>query len=113
VQQTLVQSEHFPNKISPLMILYRDIKNYLGQRWSWIFKYLSNPLCQSFFECQNLSNSFIFYFFSHCAVMPKDFYACLTNCVGVFRETGSVTHKKVAGRPFVRTEEIVTRNKLR
>jgi hypothetical protein len=28
--------------------------------------------CQSFFECYNL-----------------DFYACLTNCVGVFRETGS------------------------
>jgi hypothetical protein len=31
----------------------------------------------------------------------------------VFRETGSVTHKKGAGRPIVRTEEIVTQNKLR
>jgi hypothetical protein len=31
----------------------------------------------------------------------------------VFRETGSVTHKKGAGRPIVRTEEIATRNKLR
>jgi hypothetical protein len=28
-------------------------------------------------------------------------------------ETVSVTHKKVAGRPIVRTEEIVTGNKLR
>jgi hypothetical protein len=38
----------------------------------------------------------LFFIFSpHFAVMPKDFYACLTNCVGVFRETGSVTHKKV------------------
>jgi hypothetical protein len=45
--------------------------------------------------------------------MPKDFYACLTNCVGMFHETGSVTHKKGAGRPIVRTEEIVKRNKLR
>jgi hypothetical protein len=31
----------------------------------------------------------------------------------VFRETGSVTHKKGAGRPIVATEEIVTRSKLR
>jgi hypothetical protein len=31
----------------------------------------------------------------------------------VFCETGSVTHKKDAGRPLVRTEEIVTGNKLR
>jgi hypothetical protein len=45
--------------------------------------------------------------------MVKDFYACLTNYVGVFRETGSVTHKKGAGRSVVRTEEIVTRIKLR
>jgi hypothetical protein len=45
--------------------------------------------------------------------MPKDFYVCLTNCVGVFLEIGSVTHKKNAARPIVRTEEIVTRNKLR
>jgi hypothetical protein len=51
--------------------------------------------------------------FPHFAVMPKHFYACLTNCVGVFRETGSVTHKKGAGRPIVATEEIVTRSKLR
>jgi hypothetical protein len=43
--------------------------------------------------------------------MPKDFSACLTNCVGVFCETGSVTHKKGAGRPIVRTEEIVTHTK--
>jgi hypothetical protein len=56
---------------------------------------------------------FNFYFFPHFAVMAKDFYACLTNCVGVFRETGSVTHKKGAGRSVVRTEEIVTRIKLR
>jgi hypothetical protein len=40
--------------------------------------------------------------------MPKDCYACLTNCVGVFRETGSVTYKKGAGKPVIRTEEIVT-----
>jgi hypothetical protein len=31
----------------------------------------------------------------------------------VFCETGSVTHKKGAGRSLVRTEEIVTQNKLR
>jgi hypothetical protein len=30
----------------------------------------------------------------------------------VFHETGSVTHKKAAGRPSVHAEEIVTRNKL-
>jgi hypothetical protein len=54
-----------------------------------------------------------FIFFPHFAVMPKEFYAYLTNCVGVFRETGSVTYKKGARRPIVRTEEIVTRNKLR
>jgi hypothetical protein len=41
--------------------------------------------CQSFFECQNLN-----------------FYACLTDCVDVFRETGSVTQKKVVvGQSFV------------
>jgi hypothetical protein len=51
--------------------------------------------------------------FPHSAVIPKDLYACLTNCVDVFCETGSVTHKKGAGRPIVRTEEIVTLNKLR
>jgi hypothetical protein len=50
-------------------------------------------------------------FFQHFAVMPKDFYACLTNCVGLFREI--VTHKKGVGKPIVRTEEIVTRNKMR
>jgi hypothetical protein len=36
-----------------------------------------------------------------------------TNCVGVFCEIDSVTHKKGASRPIVRTEEIGTRNKLR
>jgi hypothetical protein len=51
--------------------------------------------------------------FLHFAVMPKDFYVSLTNCVGVFCETGSMTRKKGAGRPIVRTEEIVILNKLR
>jgi hypothetical protein len=74
------------------------------------FQIIVKHLCQSFFECQNLSNSFIFYFFPHFTVMPKDF---LINRVGLFRETDSVTHKKGAGRPIVRIEEIVTRNKLR
>ena len=41
------------------------------------------------------------------AILPHNFYACLTNCVEVFHETGSVTHKKGAGRPRVRTEEVV------
>src|SRR5579872_721533 len=41
------------------------------------------------------------------AKLPHNFYACLTNCVEVFRETGSVTHKKGAGRPRVHTEEVV------
>jgi hypothetical protein len=46
--------------------------------------------------------------------MPKH-CAALTNCVGVFYvyKTGSVTHTKGAGRPIVRTEEIVTLNELR
>jgi hypothetical protein len=49
---------------------------------------------------------------AHCDT--EDFCALLTNCVGVFCETGSVTHKKDVGRPIVRTEEIVeTLNKLR
>jgi hypothetical protein len=44
----------------------------------------------------------VFYFFPHFAVMAKDVYACLTNYVGVFRETGSVTHKKaLVGQSFV------------
>jgi hypothetical protein len=56
----------------------------------------------SFLECQNQFSRALF-----------------TNAEGflqivlVFGETGSVTHKKGAGRPMVRTEEIVTRNKLR
>jgi hypothetical protein len=33
--------------------------------------------------------------FPHFAAMPKDFYACLTNCVGVFRAIGFVTHKSL------------------
>jgi hypothetical protein len=35
-----------------------------------------------------------------------------SNFVGVFCETGSVTHKKDAARLIVRTEEIITLNKL-
>jgi hypothetical protein len=38
--------------------------------------------------------------------MSKDFYACLTNCVGVFHETDSVTRKKNAGKPIVRTNKL-------
>jgi hypothetical protein len=34
-------------------------------------------------------------------------HLCQSFCVGVFRETGSVTHKKGAGRPMVRTEEVI------
>ncbi|CAH1372533.1 unnamed protein product [Tenebrio molitor] len=49
---------------------------------------------------------FYFLFFPHFEIVPKFFYACLTNCVCVFRETGSVTHKKDAGRPIVRTEDL-------
>jgi hypothetical protein len=37
------------------------------------------------------------FFFPHFAVMAKDFYTCVTNCVGVFRETGSMNYKKCAG----------------
>jgi hypothetical protein len=44
--------------------------------------------------------------FPHFAITPKDFYACLTNCVRVFSETFI---KKGAGRPIVRTEQIVTK----
>jgi hypothetical protein len=33
--------------------MYRDIKNHLCQRWSWIFKELSKLCVKSFFECQN------------------------------------------------------------
>jgi hypothetical protein len=57
-----------------------------------------------------ICQSFIFYFFPHFAVIPKDFYASLTNCVGVFCETGTVIKKALV--PIVRTEKIVTRNKL-
>jgi hypothetical protein len=43
-----------------------------------------------------------FIFFPPFAVMPKDFYACLTNYVGVLHETGSVTLKKMlVGQSFV------------
>jgi hypothetical protein len=63
-------------------------------------------LCQSFFERQNVSNSFIFYFFPHFAVMAKDFYACVTNCVGVFRETGSMNYKKGAGTVGLKKREL-------
>jgi hypothetical protein len=65
--------------------------------------------CRSFVS-NNFSNVKINFreHFSHFVVMPKDFCACLTNCVGVFCETGFVAHKKGAGRPIVRTEEIAT-----
>jgi hypothetical protein len=66
------------------------------------FQILSKFYVKSFFECQN---QFLRAFPTLCR--------CLTNCVGVFCETDSVTHRKGAGRPIVRTEEIVTRNKLR
>jgi hypothetical protein len=43
--------------------------------------------------------------FPHFAVMPKDFYACLTNCVGLFRESDSGTvgliKKVLVGQSFV------------
>jgi hypothetical protein len=55
---------------------------------------------------------FYFLFFPTLCSNAEGFYACLTNCVGAFRETGSVTHKKGAGRPIVRIEEMITRNKL-
>ncbi|GJQ77588.1 hypothetical protein Trydic_g20972 [Trypoxylus dichotomus] len=41
------------------------------------------------------------------AVVEQDFYECLGHIIGVFRETGSVTHKKGAGRPTVRIEELI------
>lgn len=41
------------------------------------------------------------------AVLEQDFYKCLAHSVSVFRETGSVTHKKGAGRPTIRTEELI------
>lgn len=45
--------------------------------------------------------------FPELAVIPKDFYNCLSNCVGVFRETGSVGHKSRTGRPTVRSEQVI------
>jgi hypothetical protein len=83
--------------------MYRDMKNYLGQRWSWI-SFVSNHFLNVKI---NFREDFPYF-----ALMPKDFCGCLTTCVGVFYETGSVIHKK-GGRPIVRTEEIVTLNKLR
>jgi hypothetical protein len=57
---------------------------------------------------------FYFLFFpTLCSNAEGFLYTCLKNCVGVFRETDSVTHKKGAGRPIVHTKEIATRNKLR
>jgi hypothetical protein len=75
---------------------------------------LRKHICVNHFLNVKICQTVLFFIFSpHFAVMPKDFYACLTNCVGVFCETGSVTHKKGAGKSIIRTEEIVTRNKLR
>jgi hypothetical protein len=34
-------------------------------------------------------------------------HLCQSFCIGVFRKTSSVTHKKSAGRLIVRTEEVV------
>lgn len=52
--------------------------------------------------------------FPDLAVLEQDFYMCLAHSVGVFRETGSVTHKKGAGRPSIRTEELIidVRNRM-
>ncbi|KAI4459565.1 nischarin related [Holotrichia oblita] len=52
--------------------------------------------------------------FPDLAVLEQDFYMCLAHSVGVFRETGSVTHKKGAGRPSIRTEELIidVRNRI-
>ncbi|KAI4469257.1 camp-dependent protein kinase regulatory chain [Holotrichia oblita] len=40
-------------------------------------------------------------------VLPENVYPCFTNCVEVFRETGSEMHKKGAGRPRIRTEGVI------
>jgi hypothetical protein len=56
------------------------------------FQIIVEALCQSFFECQNQ--------FSRAPLTLRSnaegfLSLCLTNCVGAFCETGSVTHKKV------------------
>jgi hypothetical protein len=73
------------------------------------FQIIVEALYQSFFECQNQFSRAILTLYSN----AEEFLCMSYKCVGVFRKTGSVTHKKGAGRPIVRTEEIVTRNKLR
>ncbi|KAI4461596.1 l1 transposable element-related [Holotrichia oblita] len=52
--------------------------------------------------------------FPDLAVLEQDFYMWLAHSVGVFCETGSVTHKKGAGRPSIRTEELIidVRNRM-
>jgi hypothetical protein len=62
----------------------------------------SKYLCQSFFECQNLLNNLIFYFFPHFAVMPKELLCMPYKLYWYVSRNCCVTDKKVlVGQSFV------------
>jgi hypothetical protein len=90
--------------------MLNKLPGYQKLSWSKVVMDFQIPNCRSI--CVNhflnvtICQTVLFLFFPTLCSMPKDLSACLTNCVGVFRETDSVTHKKGAGRPIVRTEEI-------
>jgi hypothetical protein len=81
-----------------IKIYYKIVPGYQKLSWSKVitdFK-INNcrSICVNYFLNVKMCETF---FFPHFAVMAKDFYACVTNCVGVFRETGSMNYKKCAG----------------
>lgn len=75
-------------------------------------------IIESYFRNGNLENGEWIYSTRPCLVefrqqfpdlvfLEADFFNVVRNCVRLFRETGSVTHKDGGGRPTVRTEETI------
>jgi hypothetical protein len=73
------------------------------------FQIIVEALSQSFFECQNRFSRG----FSTLCSNTEGFLCMPYKLCWFVSLCGSVTHKKGADRPIVRTEEIVIRNKLR
>jgi hypothetical protein len=74
--------------------------DFLGSKVVMDFQIIIEAVVSNQFLNVKICQTILFFIFPHTAVMPKDFYPCLTNCIGVFRETDSVTHKKGTGRPI-------------
>jgi hypothetical protein len=67
-----------------LITLYRDIKNYLGQRWSWIGKRPSNLFRVRFLRYERLAYQHLF-FMSHRTSFAKHTDTICKACIKIFR----------------------------